>query len=101
MKTNFLLNPKFILFIIIVYPLLFIWQGLDVFDVGFSLTSYQEIFNDPESVSFSSFLWLTNIIGGVWLLLFGDSLGLVGANLAGVFVTYMTIIFSYLILKQV
>jgi hypothetical protein len=99
MKTNFLLNPKFILFIIIVYPLLFIWQGLDVFDVGFSLTSYQEIFNDPESVSFSSFLWLTNIIGGVWLLLFGDSLGLVGANLAGVFVTYMTIIFSYLILK--
>jgi hypothetical protein len=68
--------------------------------MGYSLTNYQQIFNDPESSGYFSFnLWLTNIIGGIWILLFGDSLGLLGANLAGVLVTYLTIGLSYLLLK--
>jgi hypothetical protein len=100
MKMNFFLNPKFVIFLIILYPLLFIWQGLDFTDMGYSLTNYQQIFNDPESSGYFSFnLWLTNIIGGIWILLFGDSLGLLGANLAGVLVTYLTIGLSYLLLK--
>ena len=99
MKTNVFLNPKIILALIILYPLLLIWQGLDFTDMGYSLTNYQQIFNDPESVSYGFGLWLTNIIGGVWILLFGDSLGLLGANLAGVLVLYLTIGLSYLLLK--
>lgn len=79
--------------------MLFIWQGLDFADEGFCLTNYQQIFNDPESVSYGIGSWLTNIIGGLWILLFGDSLGVIGARFAGVLVVYLTIVFSYLLLK--
>ena len=99
MKTNVFLNPKIILALIILYPLIFIWQGLDFTDIGYSLTNYDQTFNEPESVSYGFVNWLTNIIGGLWLLLFGDSLGLLGINLAGAFVVYLTIVFCYLILK--
>ena len=90
MKTNVFLNPKIILALIILYPLIFIWQGLDFTDIGYSLTNYDQTFNEPESVSYGFVNWLTNIIGGLWLLLFGDSLGLLGINLVGAFVVYLT-----------
>jgi hypothetical protein len=99
MKTNVFLNPKIILAIIILYPLLFIWQGLDFTDIGYSLTNYDQTFNEPESISYGFVNWLTNIIGGLWLLLFGNSLGLLGVNIAGVLVVYLTLFFCYLILK--
>jgi len=99
MKTNVFLNPKIILALIILYPLLLIWQGLDFTDIGYSLTNYSQTFNEPESVSYGFVNWLTNIIGGLWLLLFGNSLGLLGVNIAGVLVVYLTMFFCYLILK--
>ena len=99
LKVTLFSNSKFIVFLIIIYPLLFIWQGFDFIDTGYSLTSYQQIFNDPESVSYGFVNWLTNIIGGLWILLFGDSLGLLGINIAGILVFYLTIWLSYLILK--
>lgn len=99
MNKDFYINPKLIIFLIIIFPLLFIWQGLDFTDIGYSLTNYQQIFNDPESVTYSFIIWLTNIIGGIWILLFGDTLGLLGANIAGVLVIYLTIGLSYLLLK--
>ena len=98
-NINIFLSPKIIISLIIIYPLLFIWQGLDFSDTGYFLSCYQQVFNDPESISGKMLSWLTNIIGGVWVLLFGDSLGLLGVNLAGVIVTYVTIWLSYLILK--
>lgn len=35
---------------IVVYPLLFIWQGLDFTDMGYWLTGYQQLFTSPEGV---------------------------------------------------
>jgi hypothetical protein len=78
---------------------MFIWQGLDFTDTGYILTNYQQIFNEPTSVESSFRIWLTNVLGGVWLYFFGDSLGLIGYRLAGVLVTYLTSYCSYLILK--
>ena len=72
---------------------------MDFTDIGFSLTNYQQIFNDPQSVNYGFDAWLTNVIGGVWITLFGDSLGLLGANLAGIIAIYLTIGFTYLTLK--
>lgn len=83
-NINIFLSPKIIISLIIIYPLLFIWQGLDFSDTGYFLSCYQQVFNDPESISGITFSWLTNIIGGIWVALFGDSLGLLGVNLAGV-----------------
>ncbi len=84
---------------ILIYPLLFIWQGLDFTDLGYCLTNYQQIFNDPTSIS-SSFTgtWLTNVIGGLWLTCFGK-FGLVGVRFASVLIVYITILFAYLTLK--
>jgi formate/nitrite transporter FocA (FNT family) len=66
MTYSIFLKPKFIIFIIILYPLLFIWQGLDFADAGYSMTVYQQVFNEPESISYNFVTWLTNIIGGFW-----------------------------------
>jgi hypothetical protein len=90
---------RWIIATILIYPLLFIWQGLDFTDLGYCLTNYQQIFNDPISIS-SSFTgaWLTNVIGGLWLACFGK-FGLVGVRFASVLIVYITILFAYLTLK--
>ncbi|MGB9595421.1 MAG: hypothetical protein ACPL7B_03990 [Candidatus Poribacteria bacterium] len=93
------MSSKIITAIIIIFPLLFIWQGLDFTDTGYYLTNYQQMFNDPETVKYSFVIWLTNIIGSCWIKVFGDLLGLLGLNIAGVLVLYLTIFLSYLILK--
>ena len=46
-------------------------QGFDMFDEGWSLTGFQQIFNDPESVEYLFLYYLTNLVGGMWNSLFG------------------------------
>lgn len=84
---------------IFLYPLLFIWQGLDFTDMGFMLTNFQQIFNDPASIESSFRIWLTNIIGGIWVYFFGDSLGVFGYRVAGVLLAWLTLLVVYVILK--
>jgi hypothetical protein len=82
-----------------IYPLLFIWQGLDVSDTGFSLTHYQLIFQEGENfVGFGYALWLTNMIGGLWWHTFGF-LGVIGFKLLWVLMILSCFYFSYLILQ--
>ncbi|HAI68434.1 MAG TPA: hypothetical protein DCM38_03240, partial [Gammaproteobacteria bacterium] len=69
--------PYFLSFI---YPLLFIWQGLDVTDMGFSLSHYQLIFQDSGIFLSGYIFWLTNVIGGLWWEGFGF-LGVIGFKL--------------------
>lgn len=61
----------------IALPWLLIWQGLDVTDQGYNLTIYRNFLRHPEAVAHTSHMWLTNVVGGIWDLLFG-SLGVVG-----------------------
>lgn len=96
---KFFTNSKVLISLIILYPLLFIWQGLDFTDSGYLLTNYQQFFHEPASISASMALWLTNLIGGIWIYFFGDLLGVMGIKLAGVLITYLTVYFAYLILK--
>jgi hypothetical protein len=58
-------------------PWLFIWQGLDFTDQGYSLTNYRCFLRHPEATVDSGALWLTNLIGGLWDAAFGW-LGVVG-----------------------
>ncbi|MBQ2193503.1 MAG: glycosyltransferase family 39 protein [Prevotella sp.] len=46
-------------------------QGFDMYDEGWSLTGFQQIFNAPDSVEYLFLYYLTNIFGGVWEQLFG------------------------------
>ncbi|HKY38350.1 MAG TPA: hypothetical protein VJN18_20545 [Polyangiaceae bacterium] len=52
-------------------PWLFIWQGLDFTDQGYSLTNYRCFLRHPEATADSGALWLTNLIGALWDAAFG------------------------------
>ncbi len=82
-----------------IYPLFYIWQGLDFTDAGFSLTNYRWMFEDPVSIETSFRIWLTNILGGLWVHVFGDSLGVAGYRFAGALVVYATLLLTYQALK--
>lgn len=94
---------KFIIIIcislMIIIPLLLIWQGLDFTDVGYSLTCYQQIFNDPSCIAYCLPNWMQYVIGGLWMKAF-NNLGLMGINLGGVCITWLTAFFTYKILNR-
>lgn len=91
---------KLPVWLIILYPLLFIWQGLDFTDTGYLLTNFQQIFLEPSSIQASFRIWLTDVLGGIWIYVFGDSLGLAGFRFAGVLLVWGTVYVSYVTLKS-
>ncbi len=93
------MHCMFFKILIFIYPLMYIWQGLDVTDVGYSLVAYQQIFNDPSSISGSFSIWLTNVIGGLWLKLFGR-FGLIGVRVGGVLIVYLIVYLAYKLLVR-
>jgi len=102
---NAVYNYKFLVFLLIAFPLLTVWQGLDFTDTGFALANAQLIFHSPSSILYGggggfSGYWLTNIIGGLWLLLFGNPFGAIGFKVASILVEYSTIFFAFLILRS-
>ena len=46
-------------------------QGFDMYDEGFSLTGYQQIFSAPESIEYLFLYYLNNVAGGLWNLALG------------------------------
>jgi hypothetical protein len=82
-----------------VYPLLFIWQGLDVTDLGFNLVGYQQVFKESASVEYTYFNCLTWFIGGIWYLGFGW-LGVLGFRIATVLAIYLILFLSYQLIKD-
>jgi len=89
---------KFLVFTVL-YQLLFIFQGLDFADEGFSATFYQQIFSNPQSVSFNFMYWFSGILGGSFLYLF-PSLGLLGLRIFGIIIVTSTIATVYFSLKK-
>jgi len=90
-------TQSFLITGIVIYPLLWIWQGIDLTDTGWMAAMYSNIFTDPLSVRFGFIYYLTLIIGGVWHLLFGW-LGLIGIRIADVLCIYLTAWFVYKLL---
>ena len=92
-------NYSWLMAVVIIFPYLLIFQGLDFTDVGHSLTNYQQIFIEPSCIQNSFTCWLTNIIGGIWIKIVGD-LGLFGAKLGGALVISLTAFITYTIFKD-
>lgn len=84
---------------IVLYPLAFLSSGLNLSDEGYALTTYHAIFANPQSITHTFGTWGTNVIGGIWLLLF-PNLGLWGVRLSGAIVSIITLIFIYNTLKD-
>jgi hypothetical protein len=88
-----------IVFLIAAYPLLFIRQGLDFTDMGYWLSNYNLIFTHPHQVVYGFSCYLSEIIGGVWLFLFGWA-GVISIKLGYAAVLYITIFCVYQVLKD-
>lgn len=81
---------RLLVFLIIAYPLLWIWQGLDFTDTGFAITNANLALTAPNSIHYWGFnYWLTNIVGALWLRAFGW-LGLFGFRLVSALLMLFT-----------
>jgi hypothetical protein len=90
-----------LLLLIVAYPFVFIWQGLDVTDTGYYLVNCQQFFNaypkdfgDAQCTAY----WLTNLIGACWYKLTGDC-GMIGFRLLYVIINYCILGLVYLVLR--
>lgn len=93
------MNDKLFFILVIFIQVIFIFQGLDFADSGFTADFYSCIFRDPSSVQYNFMYWFTGIIGGIWLKIF-PGLGLLGLRIAGVICTTFTLGIIYNLLKK-
>ena len=92
---------KFLLFFLIsvfAYCMLIGLQGFDMCDEGWELTGFQQIFNDPASVTYQFLYYNTLLVGGVWQSLLG-CLGYYGFRILSALFITGTAFFVYLILR--
>ena len=82
----------FLKLLILIWPFLFIWQGIDLTDTGYLLTGGQQVFIEPQNVQFSYIL--SFLINGVWRRL-TEPFGLMGAYLGSALVYLLTAFFVY------
>ncbi len=93
------MNTKVFFLLLFLYQLIFIFQGIDFLDEGFTATFYQQFYNDPSSVEYNFMFWLSGLIGGTFAWLFPDS-GLLGLRFLSILFTTSTILIVYNLLKN-
>ena len=92
------MNTKVFFLLLFLYQLIFIFQGIDFLDEGFTATFYQQFFNDPSSVEYNFMFWLSGLIGGTFTYLFPNT-GLFGLRFLSILFTMSTILIVYNMLK--
>lgn len=70
------------------------FQGVDVCDEGWYMSSYQQVFNAPETVEYNFVFWLTTVVGGVWYELFPNG-GIYSFRVLTTVFYLLTIVISY------
>ncbi|HET7000674.1 MAG TPA: hypothetical protein VFI33_05185, partial [Puia sp.] len=93
------INSNFFFLLLFCYQTLVIFQGIDLADTGFYGTFYQQIFNDPQSVTYCFMFWLSGIVGGLFLKILPFA-GLLGLRMLWVVVFTIIIIVTYRFLKN-
>lgn len=105
MQKNFVdnifgrISTRAFFLILIIYQVLFIFQGLELSDEGFFLTLYDQIFTNPETVQYNFPFWFSGVIGGAIDYIFPNT-GIWGFRFAGVLLTTGTVLLSYHLLKK-
>lgn len=89
----------FLVFCTFFYPLLFIWQGIDLTDTGYHATNQHFFFEMLNDGTGNSMIFISNLIGAIWLKIFPYS-GLFGLKILYLLFLYGIILLSYRILKQ-
>lgn len=89
-----------LILLILIYPLLFFWQGLDFTDTGYNATNVMLFLSDDNTiVASSSLLWLTNFVGAGFYYVF-DGFGLISLKFLYILMLYISLFFIYKILKN-
>lgn len=88
-----------IIFVIVIFQVLLIFQGFDVCDEGFSLTFYQQFFNDASSVEYNFVYYLSGLVGGLWYKLFPDG-GIIAFRVLTVLVNTLTFYLAFKLLHK-
>lgn len=84
---------------IVLYYIAIMFQGFDVCDEGFALSSYQQIFNAPESIEYNMLFWLTTVLGGIWYNIFPDG-GIISFRILGAITLISTMLITLKLLKN-
>src|SRR6202008_469986 len=92
------MNTRVFFLLLFLYQLVFIFQGIDFLDEGFTATFYQQFFHDPTSVEYNFMFWLSGLVGAIFNYLFPDS-GLLGLRFLSIIFTTSTILIVYNLLK--
>ena len=89
-----------LVFLVIIYPLVFIWQCGDLTDTGFHALVFQNFFSNSNLGEIGSLTFLSNLIGALWFKLF-PNLGIIGLKFLYVIFLYGIISVLYLILRSI
>lgn len=88
----------FLIALIIVYPLVGAFFGLDLGDTGYHMFAYDNFFEYPEKVNYTVFLSI--VVGALWNKVFGG-IGLLAFNLLEVLLEWLLVFIVYSTLKNV
>lgn len=92
-------RARFIIWVFIfLFPFLFIWQGGDLTDTGYNLTVYHFFFERLHSGVTDSLIFLTELLGGLWMKVF-PFMGALGIKLLAILVFSTNVFLSLRILK--
>lgn len=82
---------------IFLWPLCNSFKGIDLADTGYHIFNYANLFDNPDKVSFSTYL--SSLIGWLWLKIFGF-LGAWGLNFLEIIIEMITVFLIYRMLKN-
>jgi len=88
------------LLVAFIYELILSFQGFDLCDEGYVLTSYQQIFKCPSSVEYLLLYYLAGIVGGIWNIIFGFG-GILSFRFLTIIVLLLIIYFTSLSMKKI
>lgn len=81
------------------FQLLNIIYGFDLYDTGFHLVGYENIYNSPGAVSYNFMYYLTNIVGGGFLKLY-PQMSILDFRILGALFILLAIAFIFAALKD-
>ena len=81
------------------FQLLNIVYGFDLWDTGFHLVAYENVFDYPDVVSYNFMYYLTNVVGGAFLLA-NPEMCIIDFRFLGALFVLSTIVFIFTTLKN-
>lgn len=83
---------RLLIALIVLYPTVGIFFGLDLGDTGFHLYSYTHFFDDPQNINYP--VYLSSLVGALWNEVFGF-MGLLGFNILEVLMELAMVLLVY------